>query len=357
MELKEITELIEQQDAVEESLDMNFGLHAEFSPLGIMVLDAKGVIILANPTSTKLFGWVDGQSTLVEGRNIFDMSIIKDDPKAQDGIKKLLKGQPLVENEVRINTGLSTKVMKMYGSPRFTVNDNLDGAILTYADVTDLIHAQEELQHQKNELSELASVMRHDLMNYLHNIIGFVEVLELGPSNEYIERIIQNANHIKNVFNRSHELAEAGKIIEKKEEVDIGKLVDKLAEMIIPKSIRFNRTNLPVLLCDEAKVIQIFHNLFKNAVIHGNPSLIEVEFVTSTITSNRITVRNDGNLIPEEDRDKVFDRGFTSSDQGSGLGLYITKKLCIAHQWDILLEVTDVTMFHIDISEPFGLFS
>ena len=59
--------------------------------------------------------------------------------------------------------------------------------------------------------------------------------------------------------------------------------------------------------------------------------------------------------IPEEILDKVFERGFTTSKEGSGLGLYITKKLCNAHKWNIVLEVTDVTMFHIKIPKiPVG---
>ena len=43
------------------------------------------------------------------------------------------------------------------------------------------------LKQQKNELSELASVMKHDLMNYLHNIMGYAEILELESDDEYSE--------------------------------------------------------------------------------------------------------------------------------------------------------------------------
>ena len=156
MTLKDITEIIMQQNAIKESLDLNFGLHAEFSPLGIMILDPRGKIIFANPTSTKLLGWIDGKTTLVEGRNIFNLSIIKNKKDTAEGIEKLLKGQPLVEDELRIESELGVKVMKLYGSPRFTANDKVEGAILTWADVTDLIEAQTNLQHQKNELSEFA---------------------------------------------------------------------------------------------------------------------------------------------------------------------------------------------------------
>ncbi|MHA2173864.1 MAG: ATP-binding protein [Candidatus Hodarchaeales archaeon] len=352
MSLKDISEIIQQQDAVKESLDLNFGLHAEVSPLGIMVLDSTGKIIFANPTSTKLLGWIDGKTTLVEGRNIFTLSIIKNNQEIVVGIEKLLKGQPLVEDELRINSGLNVKVMKLYGSPRFTAKDTLEGAILTWAEVTDLIQAQMNLQHQKNELSELASVMRHDLMNYLHNIMGYAEILELGTQDEYTKysnKIRKNAIHIQKVLDRSFELAEAGKIIEKKEEVDLGEVVDEIAKMTIPNTVDFSKNSLPILSCDKEKVTQIFQNLFKNAIVHGKPSFIEIEFSSQNNYEDRISVKNDGNLIQKNIQDKVFDRGFTTSKEGSGLGLYITKKLCNAHQWKIFLEVTDITAFHIAI--------
>jgi PAS domain S-box-containing protein len=352
MTLKDITEIVQHQDAVKESLDLNFGLHAEFSPLGIMILDTQGKIIFANPTSTKLLGWIDGETTLVEGRNIFNLSIIKNKPETANGIEKLLNGQPLVEDELRIESGLGVKVMKLYGSPRFTANDKVEGAILTWAEVTDLIQAQTNLQNQKNELGELASVMRHDLMNYLHNIMGYAEILELKSQDEYSEfskKILKNAVHIQKVLTRSYELAEAGKIIEKKEKIDLNKVADEIAKMTIPATIKFSKNTLPSLKCDKEKVTQIFQNLFKNAVIHGNPTFINIEFYNQNNNEDRISVRNDGNLIPEEIRKKVFDRGFTTSKEGSGLGLYITKKLCNAHQWTISLEVTDITSFHIRI--------
>ena len=352
MTLKDITEIIQHQNAVKESLDLNFGLHAEFSPLGIMILDKQGKIIFANPTSTKLLGWIDGKTTLVEGKNIFNLSIIKNKQETADGIEKLLNGQPLVEDELRIESGLGVKVMKLYGSPRFTANDKVEGAILTWADVTDLIQAQTNLQHQKNELGELASVMRHDLMNYLHNIMGYAEILELKSQDEYCEfskKILKNAVHIQKVLTRSYELAEAGKIIEKKERIDLNKVADEIAKMTIPATIKFSKNTLPSLKCDKEKVTQIFQNLFKNAVIHGNPTFINIEFYNHNNNEDRISIRNDGNLIPEEIGEKVFDRGFTTSKEGSGLGLYITKKLCNAHQWNISLEVTDITTFHIRI--------
>jgi signal transduction histidine kinase len=182
--------------------------------------------------------------------------------------------------------------------------------------------------------------------------MGYAEILELKSQDEYSEfskKILKNAVHIQKVLTRSYELAEAGKIIEKKEKIDLNKVADEIAKMTIPATIKFSKNTLPSLKCDKEKVTQIFQNLFKNAVIHGNPTFINIEFYNQNNNEDRISVRNDGNLIPEEIRKKVFDRGFTTSKEGSGLGLYITKKLCNAHQWTISLEVTDITSFHIRI--------
>ncbi|MHA2364390.1 MAG: ATP-binding protein [Candidatus Hodarchaeales archaeon] len=62
-----------------------------------------------------------------------------------------------------------------------------------------------------------------------------------------------------------------------------------------------------------------------------------------------ISVINDGKHISPAVRDKLFDKGFSTKNEGKGLGLTIVKKIIRAHDWDIQLKSTSQTTFQIFI--------
>ena len=97
---------------------------------------------------------------------------------------------------------------------------------------------------------------------------------------------------------------------------------------------------------DREKVVQIFQNLLENAVIHGNPHRIEVRRHKAK-DGMTIVVTNDGQPIPQKDRQVVFRRGFPTKNKSSGLGLAIVQKLVEAHGWKITLDNTRETAFRI----------
>ncbi|SEH68393.1 Histidine kinase-, DNA gyrase B-, and HSP90-like ATPase, partial [Halopenitus malekzadehii] len=50
---------------------------------------------------------------------------------------------------------------------------------------------------------------------------------------------------------------------------------------------------------------------------------------------NGIYVEDDGPGIPEENRDRIFSEGYTTSENGSGFGLAIVQQIVDAHNWQI----------------------
>jgi signal transduction histidine kinase len=50
-------------------------------------------------------------------------------------------------------------------------------------------------------------------------------------------------------------------------------------------------------------------------------------------------VEDDGPGIPENERENVFERGYSRAKEGTGYGLSIVNQIAQAHSWDI--HVTD----------------
>ncbi|MEA1992901.1 MAG: HAMP domain-containing sensor histidine kinase, partial [Euryarchaeota archaeon] len=83
---------------------------------------------------------------------------------------------------------------------------------------------------------------------------------------------------------------------------------------------------------------EVFHNLFGNAIVHGEASEIEI---SSKKRGNNyvISVKDNGKGIPEKDIDKIFDMGYSKT--GTGFGLTIVKKIVEAHGGSIFVVSED----------------
>ncbi|MFQ5981095.1 MAG: PAS domain S-box protein [Candidatus Heimdallarchaeota archaeon] len=215
-------------------------------------------------------------------------------------------------------------------------------------DISPRYHAQELLKQQKEELSDFVQAMAHDIRNRLIAIKGYADLLQKGHDETYAERIGHLAMSMDNLLTHSVALADAGQIIEKSNEVELGQLVWEVSQLDIPNSVVFASDTLPTIKGDRQKLFQVFQNLFQNAIIHGNPSKIKISSLDSE-EGITLLISNDGTPIPDEARAKIFQRGFTTKEDGGGLGLTIVKRLIEAHGWQIALEGTTETTFGIHI--------
>ncbi len=115
-----------------------------------------------------------------------------------------------------------------------------------------------------------------------------------------------------------------------------------------------------VLDADADQLQQLLENLFRNAVEHGSTGSRDspddaVEHgstgdrddspdrgagVTVTVgeTDRGFFVEDDGVGIPPENRDTVFEAGYTTSSQGTGFGLNIISQVAAAHGWEVTVS-------------------
>jgi two-component system sensor histidine kinase AtoS len=95
--------------------------------------------------------------------------------------------------------------------------------------------------------------------------------------------------------------------------------------------------SIPTIQGDPHLLVQIFINLFSNAIAASGKGQ-KVTCKTLCITGPnrvRVEVTDEGCGIAEEHTDLVFEPFFTTKDRGTGLGLAISREIVIAHGGDI----------------------
>ena len=131
---KDVTKLKEEKEELRESAEFNFGLLAEYSPLGMIYLSTDGKIKYLNPASTRQMGLLDNhEETMIEnlvGKSIFGLPNIIEHPEIVEGIRRLLEGEPLVDLEITMKNKKNT--FTAFGTPRFAPDGTVTGAVFMY---------------------------------------------------------------------------------------------------------------------------------------------------------------------------------------------------------------------------------
>jgi len=78
---------------------------------------------------------------------------------------------------------------------------------------------------------------------------------------------------------------------------------------------------------------RLFENLFRNAVEHGDGPVVTVGRLDNSECG--FYVADDGPGIPSEERENVFEPGYSSHEHGTGLGLSIVKRIAECHDWTV----------------------
>ncbi|MHA1771965.1 MAG: ATP-binding protein [Candidatus Thorarchaeota archaeon] len=219
--------------------------------------------------------------------------------------------------------------------------------IMTITDVTKHVNMQKKLNRQTEELSAFAHEMSHDIKGLLHNLTLTLELLEEEVRHQRIDDIRNIVVHIDQMLTESILLAEAGETIGHFECCDLNEVIDSTVRIVVPSTVAVKVASLPTVRCDDRKVAQMFLNIIRNAIEHGNATKIEIECVEDDKYYN-IIFRNNGQPIPPSFRKFLFRKRVSTRPHG-GRGLLIVRRLVDAHGWGIDILSTEKPTFRIKI--------
>jgi C4-dicarboxylate-specific signal transduction histidine kinase len=109
-------------------------------------------------------------------------------------------------------------------------------------------------------------------------------------------------------------------------------------------------------ITDEHLILQVLINLLKNSfeALQGNTSetkQILIIHIEKQIDKTKLTIANNGPQIQNELREQIFIPFFTTKEQGSGVGLSLSKQIMVKLGGDIVLlpQKDKLTQFQLTI--------
>jgi PAS domain S-box-containing protein len=353
------------------------------APVGIVVLDARGVVLDANPAMLQLLGcaredllalplaerappqWRDAATEQMTGHT--------HELGPWEGRFPLLRGDG---SSVMIEWGMSGHVdpgLRIAIASDASVREQLESQRLEVLEREQVARAAAE-RHSRTK-DDFIAVLSHELRTPLNAIIGWVTVLmRRQPPPDVvtkglvaIERNVKaQARIISDILDVSR--INSGKLTLEREVVDpaetvaaaLGSLRHSIDEKKLELRVDLDRGHDPVWL-DPSRYQQILWNLMTNAIKFSSPGApIEVTVVRAHDTL-RLQVRDFGQGIAPDFLDRLFDRFAQAQSPGNrvhtglGLGLSIVRQLAELHGGNVTADSAGLglgTTVTVDIPAP-----
>jgi two-component system, LuxR family, sensor kinase FixL len=326
---------------------------------GVILIDARGVVLMFNPACEKLFGY---SADAVIGENV-----------------KMLMPQPYRhEHDCYITNYRHTRDPKIIGIGREVIGLRKDGSTFPMdlsvgearqdgesifvgiiRDLTSRKRTEAELEQARAELvrvarvttlGELTAAIAHEVNQPLTGLVSSGnaclrwlagDVPNLKAARESVERMISAGSRAGEVIRRIRALV--GKAPPLRDRLNIN---DAITEVIalIRGEIQRNRislrtklsTDVPLVLGDRIQLQQVILNLILNAMeamsdVSPQPRELSVSSAKYGPNGALVSVRDSGTGLDGTVLDRLFEAFYTTKAHGMGIGLAVSRTIIQAH--------------------------
>lgn len=214
-----------------------------------------------------------------------------------------------------------------------------------------LLEAQRDtLNQQAERLESFANIVSHDLRNPLNVAMGQLDLAREEADSDALRIVSDALVRMNQIIDDTLNLAQIGPNAVEFTSISLRQTVEDAwgSVSIADADLSITMAGDVIIQADKSYVQQLFENVFRNAVEHGGGAVT----ITVGELNNGFYIEDDGPGIPEVERDEIFDAGYSTAEQGTGLGLLIVKQVANAHGWEIRVtegteggarfEITDV---------------
>ena len=343
-----------------------FKLATEASPSGTLLVNDQGRIVLVNAHIEELFGY---EREELIGKPV---KVLVPERFAAEHVAR--RAEFLVAPKVRPADVVGEVSARRKDGTEFPVEVGLNPiqtphgtlVLATVVDISARKLAQEEARRQHEQinlltrvslLGEMSASLAHELNQPLSAIITNANagmrsidkgkedtgtlreiLVDVEADGRRAHDIIRN---VRNTIKKSHPT---------RRRINLNELVTKVAHFVRPDAVAYScevetslAKDLPVIEGDPVQIQQVLVNLVSNALdaMRQTPAdrrKVEISTAGNGDNEVRLSVRDHGTGIRTEVHERLFDRFFTTKEQGLGMGLAIVRSIVESHGGDIQAE-------------------
>lgn len=209
----------------------------------------------------------------------------------------------------------------------------------------DMRHSFQKVRENRlAALGRLTASIAHEIRNPLGSVLSANELIKEQTQDTMIlylaEKITNNGQRMNVIIDNILSM-----FSQKTATVQLIKLNQFIHEVIEDASSYDALESIPIrtdmsaaaaysIYFDREHLRQILHNLMLNAVAHSGRQDVEITLKAHFATSGHflyLDICDNGLGIAEDDQDRIFEP-FFSKQQGTGLGLFLVREMCLANQ-------------------------
>ncbi|MFN2434259.1 MAG: ATP-binding protein [Nitrososphaeraceae archaeon] len=218
-----------------------------------------------------------------------------------------------------------------------------------------LASANKQLEIHDNMQKEFINVAAHELRTPIMPILGEAELIEndindnefASVSKEQISSIIRNAKRLDrlaaDILDVTNIEGKSLKLNKSTFDIDeiLSELVTEYSRQIENDHAKNKKLSIfyePIhvrIFADRYRITQVISNIINNAIKFTDQGTITIEGI---VNSNELTVKttDTGKGVDNEIINRLFDKFVSRSEQGTGLGLFISKNIIESHGGKII---------------------
>ncbi|MFQ3294607.1 MAG: PAS domain S-box-containing protein [Halobacteriales archaeon] len=325
-----------QREALEREV-RRFRHAVESAGHAIYITDVDGTIEYANPAFEEITGYPVVEAV---GR---DPKILKSGemgPEYYEQLYETLFSGAVWEEEIVNERRSGDRYTAHQTIAPVTVEDEITAFVAIQTDITERKERERALERQNERLEEFASMVSHDLRNPLSVAIATLENVRENCDADDLDVLDESLDRMGTLIDDVLTMAREGQVVTPKElePISLDRVATSCSEIFRGNDAMVEVASQVTVRADEGRLRQVFENLYRNSIEHAGD---DVTVRVGTLEDG-FYVEDDGQGIPPEQREQIFQSGHSTTDDGTGFGLAIVAEIVEAHGWDIAVtEGTD----------------